>query len=162
MPQFYLVKDVGGGFDGLCVEGDVFDDHPSLVSVGRIIVSGVNVGDRTVSLPVRGLLFAKEMLEPTDDPGLREFAGNNPFGRVILEGHMEIGNLKISYTQFDSAMSVNLYDNVAQKTVFSQYFSKDLDRVRGSLEELMKQNGGSDAEDLVFRLRELKEAENHG
>lgn len=159
MPEFYVVKGVGGGFDGLLVEGFKVIGS-DMIAVQRITDRDSIVGDRNVSLnlPPTALYIGMQFLEATEDPGKREFAANNPFGRVILEGHMEMGNLKVSYAQFESVISVNIREAESGKTIFSQYFSKEFDRVKGCIESCLKSNGGSDAEDLVFQLRALKEA----
>lgn len=164
MPQFYLVKDIGGGFDGLVVEGTPLKDSPPTVRIERIIDRNANVGDRTVSLPIPlgSLFIGQEFLEPTDDPGTREFASNNPFGQLVLEGHMQVGDLKVSYAQFQAVLSVNVRELTTGKTLFSQYFSKDFEKVKSTIEDVLKQNADSDPDDLVLKLRALKEAENHG
>lgn len=163
MPQFYVVKGIGGGFDGLVVEAFATQEG-SLVEVLRIIDRNSIVGDRAVALPIPGqaIYLDKRFLEETDDPTTREFAANNPFGNLVLEGHMEMGDLKVSYAQFESVISVNIREPKTGKTLFSQYFSKDFDKVKQTIEAVLKESGGSDAEDLVFQLRALKEAEANG
>lgn len=163
MPQFYVVKGIGGGFDGLIVETETNADGVYKL-VTRIIDPNMNVGDRTVSLPIPlgALSIHPKFLDQTDDPGIREFASDNPFGKMFLEGHMDCGDLKVTYSQFEKALSVVVFDTQAKRTIFSQYFTKEFDKVKQTVEAVLKQNGGSDAEDLVFQLRALKEAETNG
>lgn len=163
MPEFYVVKGIGGGFDGLVVETERTQED-GLVEVMRIIDRTSILGDRNVSLPIPGqaIYIDRKFLEPTEDPGTREYAANNPFGRLVAEGQMEISSIKVSYAQFETVLSVNVQDTVAKKTLFSQYFSKDIEKVKAAIEAVLKQNGGSDVEDLVFQLRALKEAEANG
>lgn len=164
MPKFYVVNGVGGGFDGLVVEGEVFDDYPYIVQISKIIDTNVNVGDRTLALPTppRSLFIGKDCLTETDDPQLREFASDNPFGNLVLEGHMDCGSLKVAYSQFEKVLSVVVTEPDQNKTVFSQYFFKDFDKVKQTVEDVLKQSGGSDVDDLVFKLRAFKEAETNG
>lgn len=164
MSEFYLVDGIGGGFDGLVVEGVVYDDLPFYVHASRIFDPNKNVGDRVVSIPIppHGLLISKMFLKKTDDPSQRQFASDNPFGRPIVQGLMTLGNIEVAYTQFTSVLSVNVFNSTDRKTLFSQYFSKDLDKVMDAIESILKENGGTDPDDLVFKLRELKEKESNG
>lgn len=163
MQKFYVVKEIGGGFDGLIIEGKN-EAGSNLVEVFKLIDRDSIAGDRNVSLPIeQGVLFISlSKLQEIDDPGTREFAANNPFGKLVLEGHMELGSVKVSYAQFESVMSVNIMDVMAKKTVFSQYFSKDFEKIRQTIEDVLKEGDGTDADDLVFRLQELKELEKNG
>jgi len=163
MPQFYVVKGIGGGFDGLVVEGtQVLGTQ--MVTIQKITDRNSIVGDRNVSLPLppEAVYLGLRFLDPIEDPGIREFAANNPFGKLVLEGHMTCGVLKVAYSQFESVLSVTITDSSVGKTIFSQYFSKDFDKVKGTIESILKTKDDSDAEDLVFQLRELKEAESNG
>ena len=167
MPKFYVVNGVGGGFDGLVVEGEVFDDYPHIVQISKIIDTNVNVGDRTLALPTppRSLFIGKDCLTETDDPGLRQFASDNPFGSLLREGVMTCGTLKAAYAEFENVMQVSLTEtnnDFGDKTIFSQYFFNDFAIVMQAVEDNMKQKGDSDADDLVFKLRALKEAETNG
>lgn len=161
MQKFYVVNDVGGGFDGLIVQGDQVNFGMAVfLSVTRIIDKNVNVGDRTLALPIpaNSVLISIDNLTVTDDPGLREFASDNPFGQLILEGQMSVGSLKVSYSKFDKVLSIVVTEVAENKTVFSQYFTKNFESVMSKIEDVLKNEG--DVEDLVFELRELKSKEN--
>lgn len=162
MPQFYVVKGIGGGFDGLVVEGK--DSALNLVEVVKLTDRDSIVGDRNVSLPVpeSALFISKAHLDEIEDPGTREFASDNPFGKHLADGNMEMGGISIHYSEFEKVLNVTVLDMGARKTVLSQYFFKNIAQVKEQLANLLKENGGSDVEDLVFRLRELKEAEANG
>ena len=162
MPQFYVVKGIGGGFDGLVVEGAALKDLPPTVQVLKLIDRDSIVGDRNISLPIPpgALTIGLEFLDPIDDPGIREFAATNPFGKLLLEGRMDCGDLQVVYAQYENTLGVVVTDIVAKKTVLSQYFSKDFDKVKAVIEDVLKNSQVAD--DLVFKLRELKEAENNG
>lgn len=169
MPQFYVVKGIGGGFDGLVVEAEPawyegVGGVPDIFLVRRLIDPNRNIGDRTVALPLPdgSVYIGKPFLETTDDPGTREFASDNPFGRHLASGEMEMGDIRISYSLHERALSATVYDLAAKRTVFSQNFTKDPEKVKQAIHDLLKENGGSDLDDLVFRLRELKEAEDNG
>lgn len=163
MPEFYVVKGIGGGFDGLVVEG-VQVIGTQMVAIQKLTDRDTIIGDRNVSLPIppEAVYIGMQFLEKTEAPGTREFAANNPFGQLMAEGRMTIGNLDVAYSQFMSVLSVNIRDTGVGKTIFSQYFSKDFEKVKKVMEDALKQSDGSDAEDLVFQLRALKEAETNG
>lgn len=162
MPQFYLVKGIGGGFDGLVVEAFATQES-SLVEVHRLIDRGSIVGDRNTALPVPGesIYINKKFLEEVEDPGVREFASDNPFGQLRFEGHMECGDVKVAYAQYDNAMSVTLMDVATGRTLVAMNFKRDFDKVKQTIESVLKGNGG-DADDLVFQLLALKEGEKNG
>lgn len=163
MPQYYVVKGIGGGFDGLIVEG-VQVIGTQMVAVQKLIDRSSIIGDRNVALPIppEAVYLGLTFLEPCEAPGTREFASNNPFGTMLAEGRMTIGNLDVAYSQFQTVINVSVRDTSVGKTIFSQYFSKDFDKVKKTIEDVLKQGDGSDAEDLVFQLRALKEAEANG
>jgi len=160
MPQFYVVKGIGGGFDGLVIEGESLA-HADLIAVQKIIDRDSVVGDRNVALPIpnKGLFIGREFLDEIEDPGIREFSSTNPYGKLQLEGRMDCGGLQVVYAQYELTLTVVVTDMVAKRTVLSQNFSKDFDKVKAKIEECLKQ---ADAEDLVFQLRALKEAEVNG
>ncbi len=167
MQKYYVLSGIGAGFDGLVVQGEELDSMPGFVMVSRLIDPDVNVGDRPLALPVGAgaMLIGLGQLTETDDPILREFASNNPFGQLKHEGQMTSGNLKCAYAQFENVLQVSLLEvnpGFSEKTIFSQYFFKDFDVVKQAIEDTMKQKGDSDTEDLVFKLRALKEAETDG
>lgn len=160
MPQFYVVKGIGGGFDGLVIEA-VATQEGNLVEVLKFVDRDSVVGDRNVSLPIPGqsIYMDKRVLDEIEDPGIREFSSTNPYGRLQLEGRMDCGGLQVVYAQYELALTVVVTDMVAKRTVLSQNFSKDFGKVKAKIEECLKQ---ADAEDLVFQLRALKEAEVNG
>ena len=174
MPQFYVVKGLGAGLDGLIVEG-IQTAAMGLTMVLRIIDPNVNVGDRTASLPLPEEAFyvSDSFLERTDDPKIREFDSNNPYGKFMLEGHMECGRLHISYSQYERGLQVSVLEKYATeetplgpkvetKTIYSENFYRDIVLVKQAIESVLAENGGADADDLVFKLRELKEGEKNG
>ena len=163
MPKFYVIKDIGGGFDGLTIEGDDEFAPFGFVEIKRMIDRDSIVGDRNVSLtiPPCSLYISKLKTEETADPGIREYAADSPYGKFQLEGRMDCGNLRVTYAQFEKALQVTLTDVPAGRTVTTQNFVKDFDKVKAAIEDVLKSDG-SDVDDLVFKLQELKEAEVNG
>lgn len=162
MPEFYLVKGIGGGFDGLIAECTSMPEG-SLLEVHRLINVNVVVGDRHASTPLSGqsVYLSRQFLEPTEDPTGRQFDHQNPYGEFQLSGEMSCGGLHVSYSQFEKALQVSVaeVDGTNRKTLFNQNFSKNFDQVKSSLEVALKEGSG---DDLIFKLRELKEAEANG
>jgi len=163
MGKFYLVSGLGAGFDGLIIEGNKISVPEGLevVEVEKILDRSIVTGDRNVvlSFPPGGLFIGCDHLDQVDDPGIMEFAYDNPYGKFLLEGRMDCGDLRVTYAQFEKAMTVTVLDTQANRTVISENFSKDFDAVKAAIEDVLK-NGGQ--EDLVFKLRELKEIETNG
>ena len=168
MPKYYVVNDILG-LNGTVIEGiisedsEVKSDDSDLIMVTKIISKNVNVGDRNVMFPVphATLYIAKGAVNNIESPETLEFASDNPYGKFILEGKMECGGLRVSYAQFEKVMTVTVFDTESGRTVISQNFVKDFDSVKAAIETVLKE-GDSGAEDLVFKLQELKEAENNG
>jgi len=175
MPKFYVVKDIGGGFDGLTVEGEVFDDYPHFVSVTKLTDRDSIVGDRNVSLPVpaHSLLIALKNLDEIEDPGTREFSSENPYGKFLLQGTMQLGgtgdsSIQIAYSQYEKALQVSVTNVIpngiggaTRNTLLNQNYSKDFDKIKLAIEDVLKENG-EDPDDLIFKLKALKEAESNG
>ncbi len=162
MPEFYLVNGIGGGFDGLVVEASSLQEG-SLVEVHRLINTNIVIGDRHASTPVvaQSVYLSKKFLEPAEDPTGRQFDHQSPYGEFKLEGQMSCGNLQVSYSQFENALQVSVaeVEGENRKTLFNQNFSKNFDQIKSVIEQTLKEGTG---EDLIFKLRELKEAEAHG
>jgi len=163
MSFFYVVSGIGGGFDGLVVEGSQLKDLPPTVEIRKIIDRDSVVGDRnvTLSLPDGALFIGSQFLTPTPDPGNREFGADSPYGKFQLEGRMDCGNLRVAYAQFEKVLQVTVTDVPARKTIASMNFLREFDKIKSAIEDVLK-SGGQDGEDLVFKLREFLETENNG
>lgn len=164
MSEYYLVRDVGAGLDGLLIEGVVYEDKPDVAMVTRILSRDMFVGDRNLSIPVApsSLFVSLKNLERVPDPGPVEFAHDNPYGDLLAEGKMTVGSVSIAYGKFENALTINVYDEAAQRTLYSQNFGKQYAAVLQEIENIMRDSDGSDIDDVVFKLRELKEKETHG
>lgn len=163
MSNFYVIKGLGPLFDGLVVEAANIDSVTKDIEVSSIIDRDSIMGDRNprFQLPQAALKICSDYLEPTDDPGKREFAADNPYGRFLLEGRMEVDQIVVSYSQYERVLQVNVFDERAQRTLYSQNFTKDFDLVKKAIESVLKDEETT-TDDLVFALQELKEAESNG
>ena len=180
MPKFYVVKDIGGGFDGLVIETDDTITLPKqidiyakiMMPVLRIIDRDSIVGDRNVSLslPHGAMMINLDYLTEIEDPGTAEFSSDNPYGKFLLQGTMMIGDdgLQVSYSQYEKALQVSVSELIlgggtsTRHTLLNQNYSKDFDKVKLAIEAVLKENGGEDPDDLIFKLKALKEAESNG
>lgn len=175
MKKFYVVKDLGGGFDGLVVSGEkilstveylqklsgVQEIMTNILVVEEILDPNSTIGSdpkNIVSLPVpfNGLFINVNFLEETDDPSNRVFVTDNPYGEVIAEGEMTLGDLKVTYLKFADSVTITLVDPGNGRTLFSHNFRKDPSEILDSVQKLMSEEG-TDSDDLFFELNDLKE-----
>lgn len=162
MKKFYVIDGISPFLDGCIVEAE-YELTSLSMSVSTIINPDVNIGGKLKSFPVTQncMLLHKDFLTEVENPLLREFAADNPYGKFVLEGRMDYGNLRVTYAEFEKVMTVTVLDTQTGKTVISQNFSRDFENVKDAIEDALK-NGDEGGEDLVFKLQELKEAENNG
>lgn len=168
MSKFYIISDVGPGFDGVVVEGEPVllggggaDDAAGLVEVLRFIDTDSMLGDRHSGTPVAkgSILIDEAYLTEVTDPKLREFDSKNPYGKYQLEGTMVCGPIKAAYAQYERALTVNVTEKVGQeertRLVLNFTNPKVFDEVKGLIESSLKDQ--DDAEQLVFKLQELSD-----
>lgn len=174
MPKFYKINDISPGLDGLIIEAgdEVTEGETTIVMVAKIIDRDSILGDRHVSYPVaqNALCLNREYLEETEDPGSMTYDSTNPFGKFVLEGRLNCGELEVAYAQYEKSMSVTVMNVIddssptpAQKsmrTVYAENFSKRFDEIKELIEESMRD--GDSAELLVFSLKQMKEEEKDG
>lgn len=167
--KYFVIEGLGGGFDGLLVEEGTSKSEKLApleffyCSPARLIDRDSIVGDRNVSLPLPdgALYIDRKYLTEVTDPGIREYDNSNPYGKFILEGRMDCGPLRVTYAQFEKNLQVSVFDTEANRTLYSQNFSKNFDKVKQTIEEALK-DGDQEGADLVFSLNELKEVELNG
>lgn len=180
MPKFYLVKDVGPGFDGVLVEGEPImeqvvpgfsEDSPpvstGLVSILRFIDTDSILGDRNSSSPVTpgSMLMDEAFLTEVEDPKLRQFDSKSPFGRFELEGRMSCGNIEVTYAQYEKALTVAVMEVTKRddlgvpdmKTLYSENFTDPatFQALKLVIEHHLRDEESS--EDLIFVLKQNKE-----
>lgn len=175
---FYRIQKFCEGLDGLVVEGHpylidyLYDNDPEagsspdedipVVQVTRFFDVDAIVGDRVVSVPVKGRLYIDaDFLEKAEDPRSRQFDSKNPWGKFLFEGKYQTpdGHLHVDLAQYDHAMQVTVseVDGLGGfTTLFTDYFFRFFDEVRGTIEFNL---GEGRAEDLIFSLRTLKTTE---
>jgi hypothetical protein len=159
---FFMIKGLSQGLDGLIVEATSPEDQSllGLLEIRRIINANVMMGDRTLSFPVTelGLYVDTEHLEAISDPGLREFAHDNPWGKCLFEGRYVKESLEIAYARYEKATQATVTEKQGKKskTLFTGYFlsgDTEFEDVKDTIEQCLV-NG--DADDLIFELKQLQ------
>lgn len=159
--KHYRIHSLVPGLNGLVAEGEQLNNW-NMLRVERLIDAHKNVGDRCVAQPVseRGLYIDLSFLEECEDPMKRQFASDSPFGRFLGIEEFSKGRLHATLNLYENACGVNLMerqeDASSQKTLFSQYF-----RVESlhDLTDLLSQIVDGDADDVLFKLQDMKEKE---
>lgn len=164
MPKFYLINDVGPGFDGVLIEAQELEGSEA-VEVLRFIDPEVMSGDRQLSTPVTpgSILMDSAFLTEVSDPGLREFDSKSPYGLFQLEGRMQRGDIEVAYSQYERALQVNVTElqdgkygrDPVRKTLLAVNYTKDFDKVKSLIETSLKDQ--DDTDQLVFKLEELRD-----
>ncbi len=164
--KFYSIKGLPG-LDGLIVETNgkvaVASPHQDYASVDTIITNAV-VGDRDLKfpLPYHSLLIETKFLTEIPDP-TKEYSAQNPFGKHLYEGTFVRDALHITYTVFDNALSVTIYEAKPaehveqQKTLYSQNFFVNRKMAMELIEAVLQDK--VDPDDLVFELDRCKREE---
>lgn len=166
--MFYKIEGLGAGFNGLVVEGSIVTLHDSqnmpfgVLSVEKIFSPDTVIGDRVASRPIPPLALYVDFnfLVPTENPNDREFAANNPFGKVLVESNYVQGKLRVSACLYETevfAVSVLESNESGTKTLYSHNFT-----VKSKIEKankLITETVGreSDIEDLVNELRAIED-----
>lgn len=161
--SYYRIENLMPGLNGLIVRVD--DDgkrSDGYRAVSRVYNTNISFGDSTLSHPVNapGLLISLGNLQKVDDPTIREFATDNPFGELQYEGHWSKGNIHVDYALYEKIMTVNVKDTSVKPTltVYSQNYIGDF---RVDAEESIQQvlRDESDIDDLVFSLQDIAAAQ---
>lgn len=148
MLKNYVVKGAGVGLDGLLVRGVLCKD-----------VSLVAVNDFNGIALKNGVMYISDtVLDELDD---YSDESDDTYGKFQLEGRMECGNLRVSYAQFEKTLQITVFDVGADRTVYSQNFSKNFNKVKRLVEDVLK-DYDLDIDDMVFKLKDLKEEEKYG
>ncbi len=164
----YMVKGIPG-LEGLVVDGEYRErvgagtsDH---IAVDEIINPNVVVGDRTVKFPMpKGAIYINDQfLVPVGDYRERQFSTKSPFGKFLFEGHLKRGELVVDYVQYDNAVSVTIREDKGKvgRTVYTQnFFADGGSAAMKAIAAVLSDE--KDVDDLVFRLKELKQEELKG
>lgn len=169
MSRFYRIKGLVPGLDGLIVEssdnlGPVQCDYDDVIEISRMYNVNQIIGDREVSvaLPDDAMWLHAEYLDEVDDPRGRQYSSSPPFGTAIDSSSWVIGGVNVARTMYQRALGITLSElmTTGGKTLFSQYFLKKATFPK--VDKLLAEASPSDADELVFKLQELKEEEGHG
>jgi hypothetical protein len=160
MADFFRITGLPG-LEGLVAEVAGECPKEGVAEVCALINTNVVVGDRNVKFPFpdRALYIDSQYLKLVPDP-FREYDAKNPFGSVLFEGHYKKNDLEVAYVVFDNALSATIFEkhkDGSQKTIFSQNFFDSAIDARAAIEDVLRED--DEVEDLVFRLKELKEQE---
>lgn len=172
--RFYLISGLGPGFDGILVEGEPYVAETNLVAVLRFIDNDIVVGDRPLITPVTPgmLIIDGDALTEVENPTIREFDSNNPYGKFQLEGRMKCGNIEVAYSQFERALQVNVTDQIdttdrpmvpgptATRTLLAVNFTNPMHFK--DVKELIETSLSTqdEADQLVFKLEEARDRYN--
>lgn len=164
--KLYKIEGLGEGFDDLIVEASE-DDVMDIFEIRRVINPDVMFGDRQLSFPVPpdALYINKQFLSEYDQ-SLRQYDSRNPFGKFLYETTYMRSPLQVCLVEHERAITVTVTESERVdakhggrstfKTRYSQNFFGDLRTVRSVVQDAVKIG---DLDDLILRLRELKEIE---
>jgi hypothetical protein len=160
--------------DGLIVKGEVVDMYQpsrdptgygdgviSCVEVEEIINVNVIVGDRQLKFPVKNgmLMLNIHSVQEIDDPQLREFTTENPFGEYLYDGSYKKNSIVVTYVRYENGISVDVKEDFGDtgRTVYSQnYYGEAAEQAEGIVEQTLSND--LDVDDLVFNLKALTTA----
>jgi len=167
MPKFYKIRGLPG-FDGFVAKGDPLvtttndGDRIDVVSVKELLNLNVIIGDRSISFPMPPdcLLIGADAVVEIDDPGIREYTAQTPFGPFEYEGHYKKDGIQVDYAVYGNGMSVSVKDTSVNpvKTVYSQnYYGDYTVDAEEAVEKALRED--SYIEDLVFALKDITNAQ---
>lgn len=151
---YYRIKNLPG-FSGLVVESDS-SPTSNLMSVLTLIDENKVLGDRNLKIPVHGGMFilAQYLEHLSSFDSQVEFAYDNPWGKFHGEKRQVRNNCEVVIADYARAVTVNIIDHHAHKTLYSANFLKRDELVLTEVMNVMERN--STIEDLVFELADLK------
>jgi len=172
MPNYFRVKDLAG-FEGLIMKSeDVKEEYDNVLCVSSFFDTSDN---SIVDLPDGSVYIAARFLEPVSYYDFAQFIQTcevkefkepaiekikNLTGKYLYEGTFVKGKLNVAYTMYEKSISVTIFeehDKGKQNTIYTQNFFDEKSSAVELIEDVMV--GNLDPEDLVFTLRDLKEAE---
>lgn len=158
--MFYRIEGLSPGLNGLVVFVEREIEPECAYEVSRIYDTNQIVGDRVVSRPIPegGLWIGGNFLRACEDPTKRQFATDSPFGKVVVEGKFQQGNLELTYLRYEpTAMSVTIQELLpaGRKTVFSQNFFKKVEQVQSLVNDVI--GGRADIDELALHLVSVEE-----
>ena len=157
---FFRIKNLPG-LQNLVVESrsmKLFRDGGH-IGIDTIINDSVVVGDRELKypLPPDSVLIHPDYLVAI--PAFpKEFASDNPFGKLLFEGHLQKADLHIDWVQYTKGVSVTVQERKDKnvRTLYSQnYFGDVATRAMKWITTQVSED--ADPDDLVFGLRDLAE-----
>ncbi|MHB8407980.1 MAG: hypothetical protein ACYDHY_07855 [Acidiferrobacterales bacterium] len=172
MANLFIIRGLAPGLDGLLAESDdsldLDDSGNQLLSIAKLRNHNIMQGDREVSvtLPVDAMYISSEYLQPTDDPGKREFDHVNTHGKLISEDTFHTAEVGVVLADFENLLSVSVMEIVTNgrvgRTVFSQNFINPVFREKArAIAHSYKNNVTKDLHDIVFEFKELEEEQSY-
>lgn len=166
----YKVKDLPG-LNDLHVVGELRLDTTvgTVVEVSEFVNTGVVIGDRLLRFPVppHAVFISVQNLDEVDIDANQEFASDNPYGAFKYEGRFTKGNLTITHSVFEQAVSITIYetetlgpDTTNYKTLYTASFFQQAPAALELVEDMLHSN--LDPDDLIFELQKLKENDYNG
>jgi len=169
MPNYFRVKDLPG-FEDLIVKTDeVKEDWNNILAIDAFFDTSDNT---TVDLPTGSVFIANTNLEPISfydfaklvEDDKVEVDTNTLFGAYLYEGNFIKGSLNITYTMYEKAVSITIFEfankGKTQHTLFTQNFFDESRSAMHLIEDVMV--GNMDSDDLIFSLKDLKASELDG
>lgn len=105
-------------------------------------------------------LFVVQVMEDKPSPSKpAEIPLAKLLGKYLFEGSYVKDTLHVVYTSFENAVAITIYEmhGEKQKTLLTQNFFKERELALGTIEDVLE--GTVDAEDLIFKLKEIKDRE---
>lgn len=156
--SFYRIRSLPG-LEDLVIEGEYCrnvtqKDNYDCINVLQIINRDVITS--RYQIPPGALFIDDRYLVEIDNPSIREYTAETPFGRVLFEGHLQRGILVVDYVQYTNGVSVTVREDHNEKgrTVYTQnYFNEKGPVAMKVVADAM--SGLLDLEDLVFSLKDI-------
>ena len=159
MEKFFKILNSLPGLSGLYIRANLPETQSNVdyIEVSEIITNTV-VGDRDLKFPIppSSLWISCEHLQEIQDP-TKQYSSASPFGKHLRDATIKDDEINVAYSVFDNAISVTVYeiqDDKSQKTLYSQNFFKNKERVLSEL--IMAMNGDTDVQDIPLILQELE------
>jgi hypothetical protein len=159
LDKYFTIRDVGPGLDGL----DVKVSHLTPFGTAEVCVirkNGSLIGDRPWQEAVApGTLHISKkclFLSPFQDE--MEFSSKNDYGKLVSENSSTRGSIKVIYSEFENALSVNVYDVSVEpnKTLFSRVFFGDKLKTAAKTALLSFSLPAKEPSTVVFDLRKIQ------
>lgn len=126
------------------------------VEVEEILNPDVIIGDRQLKFPVvKGFLHVNlHAVREIDDPGVREFTTQSPFGKYQYDGSYKKFDIVVTYVRYENGISVTISEDRggAGRTLYSQnFYNERADEAEETVQQALRND--IDIEDLVMELK---------